>query len=36
MKPAAWTGYDKRFGEWIKNEYNKEKDSDNSISQQIK
>ena len=36
MKPAAWTGYDKRFGEWIKNAYNKEKDSDNSISQQIK
>ena len=36
MKPSAWTGYDKCFGEWIKNEYNKEKDSDNSISQQIK
>lgn len=33
MKPAAWTGYDKRFGEWMKNTYNKEKD--NSISQQI-
>ena len=33
MKPAAWTGYNKHFGEWIKNAYNKEKD--NSISQQI-
>lgn len=27
MNSAAWTGYGKRFGEWIKNAYNKEKDS---------
>ena len=25
MNPAAWTGYSKRFGEWVKNSYNKEK-----------
>lgn len=31
MKPTAWTGYDKRFGDWIKSTYNKEKDSYNSI-----
>lgn len=35
MKPAAWAGYDKRFGEWIKKTYNEEKDSYNSASQQI-
>jgi hypothetical protein len=33
MKPAAWRGYDKCFGEWMKNTYNKEKDK--SIPQQI-
>lgn len=27
MNPAAWSGYGKRFGEWIKNTYNKEKNS---------
>lgn len=29
-KPTAWSGYDKRFGDWMKSVYNKEKDSYNS------
>lgn len=34
MKPTAWSGYNKCFGDWIKSAYNKEKDSYNSTINQ--